>query len=91
LYSASCHGEEECDPACDTYNGYVCIDGYCSDTSPILIDVDGDGFDLTDAVGGVDFDLTNSGFANRISWTAEGSDDAWLALDRNGNGPPNRS
>lgn len=51
----------------------------------MLVDVRGDGFALTDAASGVAFNFSGDG-PMRMSWTAAGSDDAFLVLDRNGNG-----
>ncbi|MDQ1638206.1 MAG: hypothetical protein QOF62_1545, partial [Pyrinomonadaceae bacterium] len=72
-----------CSPACTFPN--VCLNGLCGET-PIVIDVLGNGFNLTDLAGGVNFDFDGDGQAQRLSWTAMNSDDAWLVLDRNGNG-----
>lgn len=66
-------------PICEP--GYLC---YC--ISLILIDLDGKGFHLSDAANGVLFDITGSGKPVQVAWTAPGVRNAWLALDRNGNG-----
>ena len=54
--------------------------------SPILIDVDGSGFPLTDIAQGVIFDLAATGTPQHVAWTAYGSSNVFLAFDRNNNG-----
>lgn len=62
-------------------------EGCCWDlTSPIIIDLKGDGLDLTSPLRGVPFAVSTRGPLVRLSWTKADSDDAWLALDRDGDG-----
>jgi hypothetical protein len=48
--------------------------------SPIILDLSGKGFVLTNAANGVKFDIAGTGTPIQIGWTAEGADNAFLAL-----------
>jgi hypothetical protein len=84
--------EDGCDPhnedLCWFSGGFMvgCDCHWGGPGSPIIIDVVGNGFRLTNAANGVHFDLNGNGTAEPISWTAVASDEAFLTLDRNGNG-----
>lgn len=53
-------------------------------SDPVVLDLDGDGFEFTDVTRGADFDLLANGQRQRTAFVTGG--DALLALDRNGNG-----
>jgi hypothetical protein len=68
---------------CAALQAPYCVGGQCY--TPILVDVLGDGLRLTNAHEGILFNVL-PGKRARIAWTRPNSDDAWLILDRNGNG-----
>jgi hypothetical protein len=67
-------------------NNCTALGTCCVKSSPILIDTAGNGFNLTDIANGTRFDMAGEGNSKLMSWTALNSDDAFLVLDRNGNG-----
>jgi hypothetical protein len=54
--------------------------------TPIVIDLNGNGIKLTSPEGGVAFDLNANGQREFTSWTQGNGDNAFLVLDRNGDG-----
>ncbi|MCM1286785.1 MAG: hypothetical protein NC240_00640, partial [Clostridium sp.] len=51
---------------------------------PLIIDLGEPGINLCTMENGVNFDLDNNGYAEKTAWT--GTEDGFLALDRDGNG-----
>lgn len=60
------------------------VEGQVQESDPIMLDLDGDGFELSNYANGATFDITGRGSAVRTAFVTGG--DAFLALDRNGNG-----
>jgi hypothetical protein len=54
-------------------------------TSPLVVDLSGDGFETAGKASGAYFDLDNNGFAEKTAWMA-GDDNGFVVLDRNENG-----
>jgi hypothetical protein len=75
LASAQCPGDD-LPPECGIHE-------YCS---PIIVDIDGHGFRLTDAKGGVIFDIAGNNHPIQMAWTAPSGGNAFLAIDLNHNG-----
>ena len=57
-----------------------------SPESPIIFDTASHGYSLTSAAGGVRFEIRGDGHPLQTAWTRLGSENAFLSLDRNGNG-----
>jgi hypothetical protein len=74
-----CVNNEDCES--DWCNG-----GRCGSDDPIVVDLSGAGFVLTNAESGVKFDFFGTGKPMQMPWTAAGSSSGWLALDRKGDG-----
>ena len=51
---------------------------------PLVFDLDGDGIELTSHTGGANFDILGNGQRAQVAFVTGG--DAFLAIDRNGNG-----
>ena len=90
LHAQSCCAIDTCTsspPGCPTplcsYGGGCNYYWECD--SPIVIDVKGEGFHLTDQTNGVMFKFFGDA-KHQVSWTDPKYGNAWLGLDRNGNG-----
>jgi hypothetical protein len=72
--SGPCQGGSSSGPGLEAPPGQT----GCS--SPIIVDVSGNGFFLTSAAFGVLFDISGTGTPIQMGWTAQGADNAFLAL-----------
>lgn len=64
----------------------VCSCAPCERDTPIVISTTDGHYQLTSRADGVLFDMDGDGTTDATAWTAAGSDDGFLALDRNENG-----
>jgi len=72
--------------SCYAGGGVYCTGEGGNCWTPIILDTQGRGFDLTNTANGVNFDLAADGTLEQVAWTEAASAGAFLALDRNGDG-----
>src|ERR1700752_162120 len=85
-FSSYCTRSNAFRSKCEDYNEEDCNCLGGGFMSPIVVDVDGNGFSLSSAPSGVVFNMLNDGVPLQLAWTAKGSTNAFFVLDRNGNG-----
>ena len=87
-FSPSCPSCSGCcaSGSCSDPTHFACVNCTCHLISPLVLDTTGKGFHLTSATSGVVFDMAGDGHPLKMAWTAAGSGNAFLALDRNHNG-----
>jgi len=56
------------------------------DCSPLVLDLENDGFHLGESGTGIYYDMTGNGQTTKMQWVKLGGDEAFLALDLNKNG-----
>jgi hypothetical protein len=72
-----CTKIQTCDPP---YGWSIAVCACVTGNSPIILDLNGKGFNLTSAAGGVLFDISGTGNPVQMGWIASGADNAFLAL-----------
>ena len=84
------------DPYCDAYCWTSCQNGSCPPMPdgydrgcPVVLDLDGDGFHFAGRSDPVAFDLDADGAPESMTWTAAAEGDAFLGLNRDGDGAVN--
>jgi len=75
----TCPKNYYCDPNTEAPCGDANADPCCC-ISPIILDVTGNGFQLTSAAKGVLFDIRGTGDPIQMAWIASGVDNAFLCL-----------
>jgi hypothetical protein len=65
---------------------WLCAMSAWGQCSPIVVDTIKDGIKLGPAGRGVSFDVNADGYPDYVQWVRAGGDEAFLTLDRNGNG-----
>jgi hypothetical protein len=73
--TGNCQDRFQCDGSC-----------HCVNASPIIVDIEGEGFHLTSSENGVNFDIGAVGRKERIGWTDPKYHNALLVLDRDHDG-----
>lgn len=75
---------ETTSPPLDPSDPTVCHNCGATGPEPLILDLDGNGIQLSGLADPVIFDIDGDGILDTTAWTARGSDDAFLILDADG-------